>query len=119
MSRDYREVNLQNINQGHVIDLFDEAMGRVMENIADENTPPKKERVITIKITVKPNESREHAEVKVGVVTNLAPIKPSEGVVLFSYDGSKAKAYVSDPKQEDLGLVVKNATPLAKAVGEN
>ena len=114
--RDHREVSLSTINQGHVVDLFEEAMRKVMENIADENTPPTKERVITIKISVKPNEEREHAVTRVGVTTTLAPVKPSESIVLFSYDGSTARAYVSNPKQEELPLT-DNRVPIAAGGG--
>jgi hypothetical protein len=79
--------------------------------------PPTKERAITITVSVKPNETREHAVTKVSVSTKLAQVKPTESVVLFSYDGTTAKAFVSDPQQQE--LPIGNSVPLAKAAGGN
>lgn len=118
MSTEHKEASISNLNQGHIADLFAEAWNKVMENIADENTAPNKERVITIKVTVKPNESREYATTKVSSAVSLAPVKPSEGVVLFAYDGTRAKAYVSDPKQEELPLANAKRTEFKPAMGD-
>ena len=114
---EHKEASLANLNQGHIAELFNEAWRKVMENIADENTPPNSARVINIKIEVKPNEAREFASTKVSSTIKLAPVKPSEGVVLFSYDGVKATAYVNDPKQEELPLP-DNKSAFRPAVGD-
>lgn len=117
METEHKEVRLTNLNQGHIAALFEDGWKRVMENIADKNTPANKERVITIKVAVKPNDSREFGSTKVSSTVSLASIKPSEGIVLFSYDGKTAKAYVSDPKQEELPLDGVKISGFRTAVG--
>ncbi|AFG37649.1 hypothetical protein [Spirochaeta africana] len=94
---DQREVTLQTINNGAILDLFSEELDALLENIADDNTDAEKARSITIKVTVKPTKDRAMAETKVEVNSKLAPLKPHESFVLLSSDGRRVKAYTADP----------------------
>lgn len=103
MGVESKTIALDTINSGAAKDLFDEAFKKLLENIADENTKAKAVRSITLKISVAPSEDRGQATTTVEVKTNLAPIKPHSGTVLFSFDGSRVEAFaVSNPKQPDL-----------------
>lgn len=98
----YKPVSLESINSGAVTELFDEEFKRLLANIADENTEPNASRSITIKVVVKPQKNRESANTKISVTSALAPIKPNEGLIMFSSDGSKIQAFESDLRQPEL-----------------
>lgn len=100
---DYERMSLENVNGGQVVALFERELGKVLENIADENTSGKTVRTITLTIKIRPEEDRGSAVVEVEGHSKLAPVKPSKSFAVFSYDGSKVTAYQSDPKQLKLG----------------
>lgn len=110
---DYERMSLENVNGGQIVALFDRELGKVLENIADENTAAKAPRSITLTIKIKPEEDRGSAIVEVEGHSKLAPVKPSKSFAVFSSDGSQITAYQSDPKQLKLGDVV------SAAMGEN
>jgi hypothetical protein len=114
---DQKKVTLDTINSGAAIDLFNEEFSALLKNLADENTSPTKTRTITLKVTVKPNETRESAATMVEVSHSFAPMKPHAGMVVFSSDGRNIEAFaVSQGKQPDLPGVIQFAE---KAGGQN
>ena len=48
---------------GAIKERLDYEMGRVINNISDPNTKPTAKRTITVKITLEPDEERQHVEV--------------------------------------------------------
>lgn len=70
------EVNLKEFAGGALQEKFDAAMGKVLENMQDPNTPWKNKRAITVKVTLQQNEDRDDAEVDVSVETKTAPVAP-------------------------------------------
>ena len=95
----YQEVNLENLNSGAISDLFENELEKMLANIADPNTKAETMREITIKIKVKPNESRESAVTQITVTDKYAPIKPHEGFInapihllIGAQQSSKSKA---------------------------
>ena len=56
-------LTLENLGNGAAVELFDEALEKVLKNIMDPNTDPKAERSITMKVTFKPDENRDMAPV--------------------------------------------------------
>lgn len=64
--------------RGAVIERINLEMLRVMENIQDLNTEPAKARQITVKVTFKPDNSRENIKVSYQVQSALAPAAPIE-----------------------------------------
>ena len=59
---------------GAVQEKIDRALEKVARNILDPNTDPKKKRVITLKVVLKPDdEDREDVEVTADVNVTLAP----------------------------------------------
>ena len=101
------KVALDTINSGAAIDLFNEEFEALLKNLADENTSPTKTRTITLKVTVKPNETRESATTMVEVSHSFAPMKPHVGMVVFSSDGRNVEAFtVGLGKQPELPGII-------------
>lgn len=101
----YEQVQLDTLNNGQVVALFDRELAEVLANIADENTSAKAKRDITIKIAIRPEEDRESATVEVSAKSSVAPVKPSKSFAVFSMDrNGKVSAYQTDPKQLNLGM---------------
>lgn len=60
-------IRIEGLLNGKVSELFNCEMGHVLLNIADVNNIADAERSISVSLTIKPNENRDIAEVKVGV----------------------------------------------------
>ncbi len=69
-------VNLETFAGGALQEKFDDAMGKVLANLMDPNTPWKNKRKITVEVTFEQNEDRDDSTVNVSVVPKLAPVKP-------------------------------------------
>ena len=68
------KLTLATIGGGAVQERVDRTLEKVARNIMDPNTDPGKKRVITLKITMKPDEDdREDVEVSADVQVSLAP----------------------------------------------
>ena len=115
---DYREVTLESVNSGAIIDLFEEEFEKLVQNIADDNTEPDKVRSITIQLSDKPSKDRSKADTKVSVTSKLAPLKPHESYIVLSTDGKKVSAYVAgtDIRQADL-TGISNIRPMPAVSG--
>jgi hypothetical protein len=104
------KLELKNIQNGVVAEMFDEELRKVIANIEDENTVPNQERSITIKIAIKPDKTRRTGEVKVHASSALAKIKPTESFVFFDRDeDGEFSAYADDPGPELPGIAPKEA----------
>jgi hypothetical protein len=100
-----RKIELSNIQNGVIFDLFDEELRKVIANIEDENTVANSERSITLKIAVKPDKTRRTGEVKVQASCTLAKTKPAESLLFFDRDeAGNFSAYEDDPGPELPGL---------------
>ena len=100
----YELVQLETLNGGQVVALFERELAKVLENIADENTPAKTTRSITLSIKIKPEDDRGSAVIEVDGHSKLAPVKPSKSFAVFAFDGDRVTAYQNDPRQAKLGL---------------
>lgn len=69
------KVTLKALAAGAAGERFDHVMEDIIKNIRDVNTDAKAPRKISLEITVRPNEDREHAEATLVVKTTLSPIK--------------------------------------------
>lgn len=69
------KVNLETFAGGALQEKFDGAMGQVLANMLDPNTPWKNKREITVKVTFEQNEDRDDMAVDVSVVPKLAAAK--------------------------------------------
>jgi len=114
-----KRIELQNIRNGVVFDLFDEEFKKVLANIGDENTVASAERSITIKISIKPDKTRRTGAVKIQSSATLAKIEPKDSLVFFDHDqDGQFIALADDPAPELPGLSEdSNITTFPKASG--
>ncbi len=95
-------VSLPTIAGGAAVELFDEELRKVLANISDVNTDPRKARTITLRVKFVPNDTRDLASVVVASEVKLAPVKPAGVVVYFGKLGGRAVAVETDPRQAGL-----------------
>ncbi|MCC8182512.1 MAG: hypothetical protein LIO45_06020 [Clostridiales bacterium] len=84
--------------RGAVIERIDLEMLRVMENIQDLNTEPGKARQITVKVSFKPDNSRENIKVSYQVQSTLAPAAPIETSLYAGIQNQKLFAVENVPQ---------------------
>lgn len=72
------ELNVATLSQGGAVERFQDELTKVITNITDPNTPAKKARTVTLKMTIKPNEQRNMAEVIVATSSTICPANPIE-----------------------------------------
>lgn len=95
-------INLRNICQGALEEIFQEALGRVLENIRDVNTSEKAVRKMNIKFQFGPLPDRSGAAVSFEIETKMAGVKPVGGTIHIVRQGGKVAAFPFDPRQEQL-----------------
>ena len=95
MTEKNKTVKKSILEMGHglILELADHEMKKILSNIADPNTDPKKMRKLTIELKMVPNEDRSQIVVTSSAKTNLAPNKP-QSVTLFN------QAYVDPVTKE-------------------
>lgn len=72
------ELNVATLSGGALIERIQDEIIKIIANITDPNTPAKKARTVTMKITIKPNEQRNMAEVSVSTSSTLCAPTPIE-----------------------------------------
>ena len=79
-------LTLANMAGGAVLERFNIEMQKVITNIADPNTDPKKKRSVTIKVTVSPNEQRNMAVLDIETKPVLVPAMPVNTSIVIDRD---------------------------------
>jgi len=79
-------LTLANMAGGAVLERFNIEMQKVITNIADPNTDPKKKRSVTIKVTVSPNEQRNMAVLDIETKPTLVPAMPVNTSIVIDRD---------------------------------
>ena len=95
-------VQLQTICEGAVEERFAEQLQRVLENIADPNTPAKTAREIVVRVIFSPNADRDVAAVGLSVEAKLAPNNPLGSTVFIGRKDGRLLAIENNPKQQAL-----------------
>jgi hypothetical protein len=70
------ETSVLEMAKGAILEQTDNEMTKILSNILDPNTDPKKVRSLTITVKFKPDESREYVSVEAQAKSNIAPIMP-------------------------------------------
>jgi len=83
-----RNLDPSRLADGAVSERLELEMQRVLENVADPNTPWKKKRKIQLTITIDPNEKRELAAVTIDAKTTLAPANAIPATIMIGTDGA-------------------------------
>jgi hypothetical protein len=81
-------IDLTNFADGSVAEKFNQELQKVLENIADPNTDPKKVRKLTLTIKVAGNDKREVLDVQVESKAALVPAKAIETKLIMDYDNA-------------------------------
>ncbi len=81
-------INIANLANGALAEQFDIELEKVLDNIADPNTDPKKARKITINITFKPSETRDFSAVSFQTKSALVPVRSVESRIILDKDSS-------------------------------
>lgn len=79
-------MKLSEIAKGALEEQFEAEFQNVLKNIADPNTDAKKQRKITITLTLKPNEKRNIAEMNFQTKSALVPSLPVESNIYIDKD---------------------------------
>lgn len=79
-------IDLTQFADGAVAERFNQELIKVLENIADPNTDPKKVRKLTLTVSIAGNEKRDIATVGIQAKTALAPAKQIETQIIMDYD---------------------------------
>jgi hypothetical protein len=92
-------VNLTNLGRGAAVEAFQHELERVLENVKDPNTEPKLIREITLKVKIKPDESRDCGQVSIQASSKLAPVRlfQTDIFIVPGADG-EIEAVAADPK---------------------
>lgn len=72
------ELNVSTLSGGALVERIQDEISKTIANITDPNTPAKKARTVTMKMTIKPNEQRNMAEVSVSTSSTLCAPTPIE-----------------------------------------
>jgi hypothetical protein len=107
--KDYQYVNLETLNSGAVMELFDDAWQKLINNIQDVNTKPDAVRKVKIEIAVKPAKDRRNAATSVSVIPTLAAVVPHEASIVIGVEGGKVQAFTFDPNQQGLDFEEEDA----------
>jgi hypothetical protein len=90
-------MNLSDIGNGALEELFQHELKKVLHNIADVNCDPEKERAITITFTFKPSINRTTAAIGVKI-----------GSKTVSTEGFRADAFLGNDKDGQLACFAIN-----------
>lgn len=85
MGNDYM-VNLNDFAEGALAARFNEELQKVLDNIADPNTDPKKNRTITIQVKVHGDERRDVVNASVVARSKLQPAIEADTKLLMGAD---------------------------------
>lgn len=90
-------LTIANMARGALVEQFDAEFEKVLDNIVDPNTDPKKARKIQITIEIKPNEKRNMADIKFQTKSNLVPANTVSTAIIIDRDkdGNVAAAELS------------------------
>ena len=71
--QDDKRKSILEMARGAIRERVDVEMGKVLDNIVDVNTKATEKRVITLKLEIAPDETRETVGVKASASSKLAP----------------------------------------------
>lgn len=84
--RETQPVTLATLYGGAAIEAVDHELQNAMNNIVDVNTKAEAARMVTLKLTIKPNKERNIASITFYADSKLAPAEALETSVLIDRD---------------------------------
>lgn len=101
---DLPTLTLANVANGAATELFESELARVVENILDPNTDAESKRTITLKVTIKPDESRRECSLRVEASSKIAACKPAGGVIFVGRTGGVPQVLTLNQEQAAMGF---------------
>ena len=98
MSDQLDKKSILEMSMGAILERVDYEMGKVMENILDPNTKATAKRTITVKITLEPDEERQHVEVSATASSTLAALHPVKTALAVGQEGGHTVAVELTPQ---------------------
>lgn len=92
-------VTLQNLGDGSALELFQVELTKLVANVQDVNMQAEKKRELVLRVTVKPDQKRETADVEISCTSKLAGVKPVDTVFYFGKHKGMPIAVEHNPKQ--------------------
>ena len=92
-------VSLETIAEGAAVAKFNRELQRVLDNIADPNTPARAKRAVTLTVSFRPDQDRKRADVDIEVKPSLAQDRPADTTVWFGKRDGKNVAAEANPNQ--------------------
>ena len=99
MDQDQEELTLTNLGNGGAVELFEEELGKLLENILDPNTDPKAKRKLSLEVTFAPNSDRNEVAIDVACKSKLAPMVSAAATVFVGRRHGRTIAVTHDPRQ--------------------
>ncbi|HHX9918349.1 TPA: replication terminator protein [Bacillus cereus] len=81
-------IDLNSFANGALAEQFNSEFQKVMENMSDINTDPKKARKIVITLSITGNDKRDVCACKVQTKSTLVPADEVESKILINHDAS-------------------------------
>lgn len=114
------KISLADLAEGAVEERFNQELQKVLSNIADPNTDPKKARKITVTVTLKANEKRDIVSTTIDAKSNVTPAYAISTMIVLGQDnngrvvgqelksGAKGQTYITQEGQlaDDTGNVI-------------
>lgn len=98
-AEEYSEINIQNINDGALNEMFSTELTKILKNIDDPNTEATDVREIQFKITFKPDDKREASEVKIKCTSKMAGLRAAKSHAFLVRKGGQVRAFKHNMKQ--------------------
>lgn len=106
------EVNIQTLGGGSLAELFELEWNRLLHNIQDPNTDAEAKRVLTMKVTVVPDESREKGDIEIDVAAKLPGPRTATDTLYMGMREGRLVGVRYDPRQSDMFRPDSGVTPL-------
>jgi hypothetical protein len=85
-------LGLANLDRGGALEAFDHALGSVIANILDPNTPAEQAREIVLRVKIKPDENRDMGKITYQATSKLAPVQARSVNAMLAKDKGRAVA---------------------------
>lgn len=89
-------ISLDRFCGGALLERFSSEMAKIGRNIMDPNTDPEKARTLTIKLTFKPDKSRQGIKTSIHTNVSLAPQLADETMMLIGQDIRSGRIEMSE-----------------------
>lgn len=98
-------INFQEFAGGALAEQLNTELQKVLDNIYDPNTEPKKTRKLTLTLTFKPSENRGVSDVGIVSKSTLAPVKAVKTNIIIDKDLDTGKVVAAEIGKQIKGQI--------------